>query len=312
MAKAKLLPGLSADTALKDAATAILITRSDELTQHLRDFLGNDSVTTLHASRTAARRLRTAMQTLGVTLPEEDRDAAMSRLRKVFKRLGKARDLDVKLELIGRSAPKLRAELREQRTRRYKKARRAAKKFIDTGVLRKLRAAVTDSLVLRAEGLEPSFAAQTLKTGADRILTPLTDDLLKRIKGARESQDPEVLHRLRISVKAERDALEMLQGALPQLGGWQKRLAALAGVLGDVHDVDVLLEELVVRLGRETKKKRRGELEALVKRAHTVRERLTSEAEARVSKQALQRLELDLRNARAGSFFEDPSASAIH
>lgn len=308
MAKAKLLPGLSADTALKDAATAILLTRSDEVTEHLRSFVETEGATALHASRTAVRRLRTALATLGEPLREADRDEAGSRLRKLFKRLGRGRDLDVKLELIGRLAPKLRGDLRQERARRYQKARRGAKKFMRDGVLRTLRAAVTDSLVLRAEGLPPSFAARSLQEGADALLTPLTDDLLKRIKAARASQDAETMHTLRLSVKRMRDTLEMLQGALPELGGWQKRLAALAGVLGELHDLDVLIEELSARLLSETRKKRRAELEAVLRRAQTLSGRLTSEAQARLSKQALQRIELDLRNARAGSFFSDPSS----
>jgi CHAD domain-containing protein len=312
MAKAKLLPGLSADTALKDAATAILLTRSDEVSEQLKAFLDSDSATALHGSRTAVRRLRTAIDTLAKPLPDADRDAARARLRKVFKRLGKGRDLDVQLELIGRTAPKLRSELREQRERRYRKARKAAKAFLRDGTLRSLRAAVTDSLVLRAAGHSPEFAAKTLKSGADEILTPLTDELLKKIRGASGSDDPEAMHRLRLAVKKMRDALEMLQGALPQLGGWQKRLAALATVLGDLHDVDVLQEELRGALLDAKKNKRRTELERLIKHAETKRQRLLAEADARVSKQALQRLDTDLRNARAGSFFEDPSTSTVH
>lgn len=311
MAKAKLLPGLSADTALKDAATAILLTRSDEVAEHLAGLLASDSATALHGSRTAVRRLRTAMDTLATTLPQADRDEAMRRLRKLFKRLGKARDLDVTLELIGRSAPLLRNDLRDQREGRYKKARKAAKKFLRDGTLRKLRAAVTDALVLRAVGLDAEFAAKTLKSGTDQILTPLTDELLKKLRGAGESQDPETMHKLRLSVKKERDALEMLQGALPQLGGWQKRLAALATVLGDLHDVDVLIEDLHERQ-EGAGRKRRGELDRLIKSAEVKRQRLLAEADARVSKQALKRLDTDLRNARAGSFFEDPSASMVH
>lgn len=302
MAKARPLPGLDAATALKDAAAAILITRADEVLDALKAFVDEESATALHDSRTAVRRYRTALNAFGAPLPEALRTDAQQRMKKLFKPLGKARDLDVQMELVGRRAPRLRDELLRRKERRYRKALKAAKKFLKRDVLVQVRAAVTDHLVLRVDLLPPAYAEQTLREGADQILTPLTDELLKRIKHAQEDRNPETLHQLRIGAKHERDALEMLAGALPVLGSWQKRLAKLADNLGDLHDLDVLKADIEGHRA-EAKKKWQRELERLSEHVDQKRDQLLAEAEIRIAPAALDKLAAELKDARAHAFF---------
>ncbi|MFL5318730.1 MAG: CHAD domain-containing protein [Myxococcaceae bacterium] len=303
MAKARPLPGLTADTPLKDAATAILLTRADEVADALSDFLDDESATSLHACRTSIRRFRTAVEAFAAPVPEDVRGPASKQLKKLFKALGKARDVDVGAELLGRGAPRLREELESKRERRYRRARKATKKFLRKNVLPELRSAVTDHLVLRADPLPEPYAQRTLREGADAVLTPLTDALLKRIKDANEKRDVETLHQLRLAVKQERDALEMLSGALPVLGSWQKRLAQIATVLGDLHDLDVMDERVSKRMDDGAGKKTRKELERVEGKLKEQRDRLHAEADARISAKSLQKLSTELKDARAHAFF---------
>src|SRR5215831_6528841 len=74
----------------------------DELTQKLRQLVPNSveraEIEAIHQTRVTTRRLTAAVELLGPVLPDRRRRTITKSLRKLRKRLGRLRDLDVMLE----------------------------------------------------------------------------------------------------------------------------------------------------------------------------------------------------------------------
>lgn len=97
MAKAKEVPGLSADLPFRDAAAAIVRVRTGELFAAADDVLDVTEPEGVHAMRVASRRLRAILE---IAAPCFDRDALRPVLRDVkalADALGARRDPDVEL-----------------------------------------------------------------------------------------------------------------------------------------------------------------------------------------------------------------------
>ncbi len=77
--------------------------------------------------------------------------------------------------------------------------------------------------------------------------------VLDNAQGAILGRDPEHLHRMRTSSRRLRSALKLCRGALPKprRKALERELAWLARALGEVRDLDVMLEELPRLLGEQ-------------------------------------------------------------
>ncbi|QIN77790.1 CHAD domain-containing protein [Rubrobacter marinus] len=63
--------------------------------------------------------------------------------------------------------------------------------------------------------------------------------------GTRLGEDPEELHDMRVATRRLRAAMKLFQDALPERSRWlREELRFFAGVLGDVRDLDVQIEEV--------------------------------------------------------------------
>ncbi|SFQ19529.1 CHAD domain-containing protein [Amycolatopsis arida] len=73
----------------------------------------------------------------------------------------------------------------------------------------------------------------------------LVDALLAPEPGARDGADPEELHQMRVAVRRLRVLLKVSGDPLgPAVGGVRRELGWLGSVLGEVRDLDVLIEHL--------------------------------------------------------------------
>ena len=100
MAKARPIPGLSAEMRYSDAATATIAVRSDELFEHAAGVLDVTQIEAVHAMRVATRRLRSVLEFYEPCLEGDQLDPILDEVCELADVLGQRRDPDVELEAL--------------------------------------------------------------------------------------------------------------------------------------------------------------------------------------------------------------------
>jgi len=209
----------------------------------------------IHRLRVAIRHTDAALITFGNVLPSQKCQRLRKRLRRLRRKAGYVRDVDVLLEHIAgykASSARLNVEpaenLRENRRKLARQLQSAARHEIDDRLKRRARR-ITQRIRWRSPDPEP-----------------LTSDVASEFLGPVARSDLERLHRLRVCVKRLRYATGFLQAGLEESAAaeLQAGLSALQQRLGEVCDhaasVRILEAELTTRHGADAS----GTLEALV------------------------------------------------
>ena len=239
--KAQSVP-LAADCAPLEAFRLIALSCLEHQQGNLEGVLTSDDPEFIHQMRVATRRLRAAMRLFAPRLPPGFDDELLPPLRQLMDRLGRARDLDVLLTEI--AMPVMRALPDEPRlatlvgavTDRQYAARDAAS--------RHLRSAAYGRLMLLATALlaRPPF----IEPPADETIVAFAGDRLKRLRKkvqalaeAASTDDPSLLHRVRIAIKRLRYALEFFSPLCPgrPLQRLLRKLGVLQDELGQLNDL---------------------------------------------------------------------------
>lgn len=205
----------------------------------------------LHRMRVASRRLRAALRLLGDRCGAEEPRQARRALRRITRRLGEARDLDVRIAFVegflascgGRErggAERLLLRLRQSRVALRPGVERLLDGIERLGLLDPLAESMRAAALRRRpepDGLIRAASAPLL-LGA---LAPLSSwaPYLERPERVEEH------HEMRIAAKKLRYALELFRG--PFGGGLDPFLEAARGLqaaLGALHDADVWLADL--------------------------------------------------------------------
>ena len=100
MAKARPIPGLSAEMRYSDAATATIAVRSDELFEHAAGVLDVTQIEAVHAMRVATRRLRSVLEFYEPCLDGDQLAPILDEVCELADVLGQRRDPDVELEAL--------------------------------------------------------------------------------------------------------------------------------------------------------------------------------------------------------------------
>jgi len=100
MAKARPIPGLSAEMRYSDAATATIAVRSDELFEHAAGVLDVTQIEAVHAMRVATRRLRSVLEFYEPCLDGDQLGPILDEVCDLADVLGQRRDPDVELEAL--------------------------------------------------------------------------------------------------------------------------------------------------------------------------------------------------------------------
>jgi CHAD domain-containing protein len=206
---------------------------------------------TVHDLRVAIRRCRS----LAAVMEEVDRNPAWPEMRKVtrklFRGLGALRDVQVSDKWIKKIAPEndplrgqLLASLEADEKEHAATALRVAAKFdgkewrtLERRLRQRVRIVPVGGLAAECLALERFEEAKELHNRALR------------------TEKPKPWHALRIGIKRFRYTLE---GLLPEhYAAWSENLKRLQDLLGDVHDLDVLSEQLedTAAAGAESAKK---------------------------------------------------------
>lgn len=233
---------VSADRPWPDAGSATIIELTDEVRRRAKAIHKDVGEEAIHDMRTATRRLRTALSLYRDVAPGRARKARKARkaregeLRRVARRLGSVRDLDVLIQALGerrgdddpleplrrawsderqRAAGRLRAELGRRRFERSV-ARSSGPAHVDPerGAGRRV-GLVAPGLIWQAYGRVLAFD-----------LDPTT-------------ADPGAVHEMRISAKKFRYTLEAFEDALTRAGPLIEALTGVQDAAGEMHDAIV-------------------------------------------------------------------------
>ena len=100
MAKARDIPGLTADLPFAQAAARTVTVRSEELFDAREGVLDTGDIERVHDMRVASRRLRAALEMYAVCFPKQRHKEALRDVKKIADALGARRDPDVQLEAL--------------------------------------------------------------------------------------------------------------------------------------------------------------------------------------------------------------------
>lgn len=243
VAKALPVPDVDADTPIGAFAARVIETRAAEVEAQLaRPSRNGATPRAVHDRRVALRRLRTALEVFEPALPKKAR-AVRKDLKGVFSALGPRREADVALELVrGLESQLLSADLPGWRgvVIALEAERDASSAALDVEAARQARADA-EALAARADGRGGAVAAKAMRKIAARRIAAVREGLA----ALEDPSDADGLHDLRIRAKRLRYVLEAAEPALGRAAGDGARAASdLQTLLGDIHDVDVLLSWL--------------------------------------------------------------------
>ena len=95
MAKARDIPGLSADASFADAAAKVVAVRAEELADHADNVLDTTDIERVHDMRVATRRLRAVLEIFSPCFPKRLHRDVLRDVKALADALGERRDPDV-------------------------------------------------------------------------------------------------------------------------------------------------------------------------------------------------------------------------
>ncbi len=204
----------------------------------------------IHDARVSTRRIREALPIVTAAVPNADFEPVRVTARKAGRALGRARDLDVALELVTeleRRAPDLMGSLSALRSdllREQTLARRRLVKTIDALPFDEVRA-IGRRLAVRHWWTRPAAGRGSgTRSELRRTIVEHAAALRASIAHGSGIYFPKRAHATRIDLKRLRYGLEMSE--LPRAGAGRavKLLTKTQNVLGKLHDIDGLRERL--------------------------------------------------------------------
>ena len=203
----------------------------------------------IHQARVATRRLRSHLRTFAAVLEPPRRESLRDELSWLGGAFGVVRDLDVFVQRLRAYDTTLdsdddRASL-ERLTGRFVAQRSAALDRLRRALSSDRAGTLLDAAV--AFAVEPPLTVEGARPAAE-VLPELTRPVVARFerRARRLGADSsiEALHDLRIRAKRARYAVESNESVFPASRAHARALAALQGVLGDLHDTTVTEERL--------------------------------------------------------------------
>jgi CHAD domain-containing protein len=222
---------------------ALLDKRLRALTRNLPSAREGD-VNAVHRTRVASRRVREALPLLDGRLPSAKLDKVRRRTRRITRALGKVRELDVALELLGEIQPTGAAEqlavdrIHEHLVREREGMRETMLQRLHELKPDKLGRKIADQLQDEAV----PDAGRRWQSALSTRVSVRARRLIKAMNHAGLIYLPDRLHAVRVAVKKLRYALELgdESGVAPAAASL-KLLKGTQDLLGQLHDVEILM-----------------------------------------------------------------------
>jgi CHAD domain-containing protein len=259
MVKAAHISGINCDTPALEGIRFVLLSRLEEMCS-LRDrALDWSDPEGVHDMRVSSRRLRGAIDDFAPYLRKRGLKGSMKEIKQVAEALGHVRDHDVAmiaLQKLKVSVPDEAAATVDQFIRAMendrKSARRQLRSAISKSALKQLQTDCTEAIYAVTEqpnGKKRKHERTYLHVAQATILQRLVE-VEKLSSGFYDPLKVGPLHKLRISAKQLRYALELFEQCLgPEAISFARRVARLQSSLGELHDCDIWIVTFRERLG---------------------------------------------------------------
>ena len=264
MAKAKEITGLDCAADALEWAATVLRVRFDEVIELRGAALDFSDIEGVHAMRVATRRLRSALRDFLPLMKKRPLRRVRKNLKVIADSLGAVRDQDVAIlalehlqaageidqinEQIKAGIEKLLAERRTERER----AQTNLIQTLDADALAKLQANFTAALDKAVRKNKQARIVSFNEAGREAVADSLRE-LCDLGWCVYEPFNVEKLHEMRIAAKRLRYAVELFTACWGErIAPFAVEIAEMQSFLGEVHDCDVWLESLSVRMrGRQ-------------------------------------------------------------
>ncbi len=254
MAKAREIPALDCDGGAAEGIRRILLTRLEEVCEFREQALDFSDIKGVHDMRVASRRLRSAARDFAPYLRKGRLDDAVAALRELADTLGGVRDLDVAIHALEKLADEAPPEVAEgvrliagEKDARRGKARARLADDLTAEAVEDLRQsfsrAVEGATRVRKKKGEGEATGPGFRAVAREVSLRLWAELSKRSSALRRPFKTKPLHKMRITAKRLRYALELFAQCWGEtLKGFAEEIAEMQGALGNLHDCDVWIE----------------------------------------------------------------------
>jgi CHAD domain-containing protein len=207
----------------------------------------------VHDMRVSSRRLRGALRDFMPYLRKRQLADVLDQIKILADALGAVRDQDVAilgLQKLAASAPIGPAAMVDQllvsREGIRKQARRDLQRALQTTRLKQLQkdfVAAIDTATMPKSRKSSAHAVISYRKVARRIILERLEEVEKLSAGMYQPLKMKPLHRMRISAKRLRYAIELFESCWgSEVGTFAKPVASLQSSLGELHDADIWLE----------------------------------------------------------------------
>jgi CHAD domain-containing protein len=242
MAKAQPIGGLECDAPAAAGSSVVLQARFDEILTFHSAAMDPDGIDGVHDMRVASRRFRSALRDFAPLFEKKVAKPLKKRTKVVADALGDVRDHDVAIgaltSLLERS-PNDDIAAGIDRLIEVRRARRAEShahliERVSVENLGSLRGHLDQALDSTSS---EKFASVTFRSFAAHAVERAHKKFLKRAERIFDPFDDKALHKLRLSAKRVRYALELFDGCWAgELKPFAKYVSKLQSSLGEVHD----------------------------------------------------------------------------
>lgn len=299
---------LSPDNNLRESLILMLKSGIEEMYELANDKRGIEDPEVVHDLRVSARRLQTVLEAIGDILPATILRKAKIKVKDIIKTLGKARENDVSIELIERFLKKnkkddgrntillLVARFKKEALDERVKALSNSNVFDDINYFKSEFLNKVMALKIKSFRAIPSLRiSKDLKSNGLFILPGLFDRVIKLAKISDKQPDDsnsELLHQMRIKAKPVRYTMEFFRFVYgDDFAELTKEMKKFVEILGDIHDRDVLIEQLSnfreeIKIYNALNKKNKlktGLIEKLIKTLQNERKEMFSRVEKIIS-----------------------------
>jgi CHAD domain-containing protein len=242
MAKPKQIDGLDCNTNAAEMAARVLSVRFDEMFDYHSAALDPDGVDGVHDMRVASRRFRSALRDFAPLFDKKAIKPLKKRVKKVADALGDVRDQDVAIEALEALRQKSPNEAITGGIDLLIGLRRSQRSDAHAEMLDQ----VTDD---RLTDLQKDFdeavdlsgeentGAQTFQSFGVQAIERALEKFLERSESIYDPFNDKALHKLRLSAKRLRYALELFNDCWSgELKPFAKYVSKIQSSLGQVHD----------------------------------------------------------------------------
>jgi CHAD domain-containing protein len=260
MAKAKEITGLDCAADALEWAATVLRVRFDEVIELRGAALDFSDIEGVHQMRVAARRLRSALRDFLPLMKRRPLRRVRKKLKEIADALGAVRDQDVAIlalenlqsaaaiDQINEEIKEGIEKLLEERRRLREREQMNLIQVLDSGGLAKLQANFTAALDKAVRKRKRMRVISFNEAGREAVAASLRE-LCDLGASVYKPFNVEKLHEMRIAAKRLRYAVELFTACWGErVAPFAARIAEMQSFLGEVHDCDVWLENLSVRL----------------------------------------------------------------